>query len=148
MFRPAAAIIICSVLISCGRMHDAQQQYRIRASTALRQFMTEMQIAFLEQPPTNASDIAEWAKSFSSSSSNKLAKELHSVCEVVWMDKNVEHWLEPSNSSSNSAAIALVGQYQYEDRRYLIGVKFSGDVIQQNGPPESGFSKLDLQDAP
>lgn len=147
MFRPAVAIMICAVLVSCGRMDDVQQQ-RIRASSVLRQFMTEMQIALIEQSPTNVVDITEWANSFSSSSTNRLAKELRSIFEVVWMDNNVEHWLSSAKASSNTAAVAMIGQYQYEGRRYLIGVSFSGDVLQQNSPPESGFAKLDLRSGP
>jgi hypothetical protein len=134
----------CFVLVSCEHIDDAQQQ-RIRASGALRQFMTELQISLVERPPTNAIDIMVLAESFSSSSTNKPPKELRSVCDMVWVNNNIKHWLASSDTSSNTTAIAMIGQYQYDGRHYLIGITFSGDAMQQNGPPESGFTKLDLR---
>jgi len=80
--------------------------------------MTEMQIALAEGPPTNLNDITLWAESFWASSTNKPAKELRSVCDVVWINNDVKHWLAPSNRISNPTATAMIGRYQYEGRNY------------------------------
>lgn len=105
--------------------------------------MTEVQISLVEQPTANSVDVMKWLESYPSST-NKPTKELRSVCDVIWVNSNLDDWLASVSTNHHPTVTAMGARYRFGGKNCFIGIRFNGEPVQQAGPPDSGFTKLDL----
>lgn len=144
MLKSLLTLIAASFLvISCERFDDTQQQH-IRVYTALRQFVAETQASVFEQTLTNQAQLPQWVESYPSSGRPKAA-ELRSICNTIWVNGDFDVWLFSMRTNYRVTSItALVAEYQLKGTNCLIGITFSGDLVDQQQPPNVGFIKLNL----
>ncbi len=121
---------------------DITQQKHFRVDGALRQFVGEIQMAVVEHSITDSGNLLAWAQSYSTST-NKPALELRSVCDTVWVKRNFNDWLPPAGTNATRAT-AVVAKYKVEAKSYFMGSTFGAGRAAATGAPDSGFTKLDL----
>ena len=136
-----------SLIVACDRIEELQQQQDIRAATALRQFVVEIQIAIIQRSFTNSTGMVDWIESYSSST-NYTIRALRSVCEAVWVNNSYEDWVKSVGHGWQFAGrTAAVAQYLYDAKGYHVCVAFDGTSMKTNTPSISGFRKVHLNEA-
>src|SRR5207247_7843418 len=128
----------------CGRV-DQLGESRTRAFSALRGALTETQIFMVEHGFSNSTDFSDWVKS-ELLSTKKTAGVLRSVCDAVWVNRNVNDWIASTTNGHPTSMTAMVGNYRLGAEIHFVAISFDGRPVQQNGRTnDPDFFKVQLK---